>query len=95
MSFVDMVMDRLDNIEKKQKRCDSDIYDALAKFALRDKQEAEKAAREEKDAVSIAPDSYVAKEIKYQTAIIHQVLEETRRQTKMLEEIIKMMKGEG
>lgn len=92
MSFVDMVMERLENVEKKQKRCDSDIYDAMAKFALREKQEAEKAAQEEKDTVSIAPDSYVAKEIKYQAAIMHQILEETRRQTKMLEEIGSLLK---
>lgn len=92
MSFVDMVMERLRKIEKKQKRCDSDIYDAIAKFALREKQEAEKAAQEEKDTVSINPDSYIAKEIKYQTVIAHQILEETRRQTKMLEEILSSLK---
>lgn len=79
-------------LDGEQKRCKSDIYDAMAKFALREKQEAEKAAQEEKDTVSIAPDSYVAKEIKYQTAIAHQILEEIRRQTRMLAEIRSLLK---
>lgn len=51
-----------------------------------------KAKTDEKNLACIDPDSYIAKEIKYQTAIAHQILEETRQQTKMLKEIYALIK---
>ena len=73
--------------DKKEK------HNAIAKFAERERKEAMKAKTEEKNLTCIDPDSYIAKEIKYQTAIAHQILEETRQQTKMLKEISAMAKG--
>ena len=54
------------------------ISEAIEKFAQRERDEAEKACKEEKNQVSINPDSYIAKEIKYQTALIHGMQEEMR-----------------
>lgn len=52
------------------------ISEAIEKFAQRERDEAEKACKEEKNQVNINPDSYIAKEIKYQTALIHGLQEE-------------------
>ena len=54
------------------------ISEAIERFAQRERDEAEKACKEEKNQVSINPDSYIAKEIKYQTALIHGMQEEMR-----------------
>lgn len=70
-----------------------DIHNEIARFADRERKEAMKAKTEEKNLVCIDPDSYIAKEIKYQTAIAHQILEQTRQQTKMLKEISALIKG--
>ncbi len=69
------------------------IHEEIAKFAERERKEAMKAKTEEKKLTCIDPDSYIAKEIKYQTAITHQILEETRQQTKMLKEIITLIRS--
>ena len=66
--------------------------DEIAKFAEREREGAIKAKAEEKNLECIDPESYIAKEIKYQTAIEHQILEETRKQTKMLEEVLKILR---
>lgn len=52
----------------------SDIYEEIRKFAEREKAEAEKALQTEEKQVCVKADSYVAKEIKYQTALLHQIL---------------------
>lgn len=52
----------------------TDIEKAIVKFAEQEKREAEKAVEEERNQISIAPNSYIAKEIKYQTALLHQIL---------------------
>ena len=70
-----------------------DIHNEIARFADRERKEAMKAKTEEKNLACIDPDSYIAKEIKYLTAIAHQILEETRQQTKMLKEIYALIKG--
>lgn len=69
------------------------IHNEITRFADRERKEAMKAKAEEKNVVSIDPDSYIAKEIKYQTAIEHQILEETRKQTKMLERVLEILRG--
>lgn len=46
----------------------------ITKFAEREKEEAEKAIQTEENQVCIKADSYIAKEIKYQTALLHQIL---------------------
>ncbi len=53
----------------------SEIYEEIRKFAEREKKEVENALQEEKKQVCIKADSYIAKEIKYQTALLHQILE--------------------
>lgn len=52
----------------------SNIYEEIAKFAECEKKEAQKALQEEKNQVCIKADSYIAKEVKYQTALLHQIL---------------------
>ncbi len=52
------------------------IEHKIAEFAKREKKEAEKSKEKEKNQVCINPDSYMAKEIKYQTALLHQILNE-------------------
>lgn len=52
----------------------SDIYEEVSKFAEREKEEAKKALQAEENQVCIKVDSYIAKEIKYQTALLHQIL---------------------
>lgn len=72
-----------------------DIHEEITKFAKREREEAEKAKENEEKVVCVDPDSYIAKEIKYQTAIAHQILEETRQQTKMLKEITALIRSGG
>lgn len=72
-----------------------DIHEEITKFAKREREEAEKAKESEEKVVCVDPDSYIAKEIKYQTAIAHQILEETRQQTKMLKEITALIRSGG
>ena len=50
------------------------IYEEVRKFAEREKEETKKALQEEENQVCIKADSYIAKEIKYQTALLHQIL---------------------
>lgn len=52
----------------------SDIYEEIAKFAECEKKEAQKALQEEENQVCIKADSYIAKEVRYQTALLHQIL---------------------
>lgn len=52
----------------------SDIYEEIRKFAEREKEEAKKAIQTEENQACIKADSYIAKEIKYQTALLHQIL---------------------
>ena len=52
------------------------ISKAIEQFTRRERDEAEKACKEEKNQVSIDPGSYIAKEIKYQTVLMHRLQEE-------------------
>lgn len=47
----------------------------ISQFMKKEKEEAEKALEQEKDHVCINPKSYIAKEIKYQTALLHEILQ--------------------
>ena len=62
-----------------------DIERMISKFRKRELEEELKAKKREKQQVNINPDSLVGKEIKYQTALLHEILNETRKQTRMLE----------
>ncbi len=55
-----------------------EIGKAISEFARKEKEEAKAAIEKEKNIVCINPESYIAKEIKYQTALIHEVLQEIR-----------------
>lgn len=46
----------------------------------------------EKHQVNVNPDSIIGREISYQTAIEHEILQETREQTLMLRKILKEIK---
>lgn len=58
------------------------IEQNIADFFDRDRQEAEKAVATEKNQMSIDPNCYIAKEIKYQTALLHRILQELKKQGK-------------
>lgn len=55
------------------------IEQMIADFAKREREEAAKAKETEENIVCIHPDSYIAKEIKYQTALLHEILAELRK----------------
>ena len=69
------------------------VYDEIEKFLGREKAEAEKAKEAEKNQVSIDPDSYIAKEIKYQTAMLHQMKAEIMEIKGEMKEIEKEIQG--
>lgn len=58
------------------------IYSAISKFAKRERDEIAKEKRKRKLQVCIDPDSLIGKEIKYQTALLHEILDELRGGTK-------------
>lgn len=62
-----------------------EIERAIANFKRRELEEKRKAKKKEKIQVNINPDSLIGKEIQYQTALLHEILEETRKQTILLE----------
>ena len=53
-------------------------YQIISNFLKRERGEAEKALKSEQKQVCIKADSYIAKEIKYQTALLHELLDEVR-----------------
>ena len=57
----------------------------IAKFKKKELQEALKSKKKERIQVNINPDSLIGREIKYQTALLHEILSETRKQTTVLE----------
>lgn len=56
----------------------TNVYKTISNFLKRERSEAEKALKSEKRQVCIKADSYIAKEIKYQTALLHEILDEVR-----------------
>lgn len=54
------------------------IEKAIRRYVEREKENAKKALNTEKNIVCINPDSYIAREIKYQTALLHEILEEIK-----------------
>lgn len=52
------------------------IYEEVTAFANNERKEALNASKKEKNQVTLNPNSYMAKEIKYQTALLQQVLHE-------------------
>ena len=52
------------------------IYEEVTAFANNERKEALIASKKEKNQVTLNPNSYMAKEIKYQTALLQQVLHE-------------------
>ena len=69
-----------------------DINNLISEYEKRQLQEAEEAKRREKLQMNINPDSLIGREIKYQTALEHEILQETRQQSSMLKEILKLVK---
>lgn len=58
-----------------------DVYQMISKFVQREKEEAEKEKKRNiplKVMVSIDPDSVIGKEIKYQTVLLREILNEIR-----------------
>lgn len=61
------------------------IQEAIVEFAKREREEAEKAKENERNIASIDPESYIAKEIKYQTTLLHAISEEVYQIKKAIE----------
>lgn len=57
------------------------IEEAIELFAKRERDEAEKEKSKGKE-VSISPDSYIVKELRYQTALLHRILNEVQKDRK-------------
>lgn len=60
----------------------NNIYETISKFAKQERDEIKKEKRRRRRQVCIDPDSLVGKEIKYQTALLHEILDEVRGGTK-------------
>ena len=65
------------------------IYYMISEFRKKEVEEIRKSQKKEKKQVCLNPDSMIGKEILYQTALLHQILEEERQQTKLLNELLK------
>lgn len=66
---------------KSKKESDNNIYHAISEFAKREMEDAKKEKKGRlslRVEVSIDPDSVIGKEIKYQTALLHEILNEIR-----------------
>lgn len=55
------------------------IYEQISVFAKRQRDEINKEKKKRKKQVCIDPDSIIGKEIMYQTALLHEILYEIRR----------------
>lgn len=60
------------------------IESAISEFKRIELEEEQKAKRKEKWQVNINPNSLIGREIKYQTALMHEILSELRKQTEIL-----------
>lgn len=63
------------------------IYRMISKFAKNERDEVAKERKKRKMQVCIDPDSLIGKEIKYQTALLHEILNEVRETRKELQTI--------
>lgn len=73
------------NKTNKSEVREMNIREAIVEFAKREREEAEKAKENERNIASIDPESYIAKEIKYQTALLHEISEEVYQIKKAIE----------
>ena len=55
------------------------IEKTISRFMKMQMEEQKHSKRKEKKQVCIKPDSYIGKEIQYQTALLHEILEELRK----------------
>lgn len=56
-----------------------DIENKMAEFTKKQMELEKHAKKKEKVQVCIKPDSYIGREIQYQTALLHQILNECRK----------------
>ena len=56
-----------------------EIEKKISEFMKKQVEEQKLAKRKEKVQVCIKPDSYIGKEIQYQTALLHEILTEVRK----------------
>ena len=61
---------------------EGNIYEEISRFAKKERDEVAKEKTKRKKQVCIDPDSLIGKEIKYQTALLHEILNELRGGTK-------------
>lgn len=57
----------------------AEVGKQISQFAKRQRENTRKAVGSEENHVCINPNSYIAKEIMYQTALLHDILEELRK----------------
>lgn len=62
----------------------SDIYKQIERFAMIERNEALKNQAKKRKTVNVDPESYIAKEIKYQTALIHGIAERLEKLEKKI-----------
>ena len=77
-NVLTVLMSEMVDIKDKKPK----TYQIISNFLKRERGEAEKALKSEKRQVCIKADSYIAKEIKYQTALLHELLDEVRNTKK-------------
>lgn len=65
--------------EEELTTLDKEVERQISDFAKKELEEAENARKREKKQVYINPDSLIGKELKYQTALLHEVLNEIRK----------------
>ncbi len=71
------------------------INEVISEYEKKQLQAVENAKKKERLQVNINPDSLLGREIKYQTAIEHEILQEVRQQTIMICEILREIKKGG
>ena len=82
MNIPNMIPPEISCPPKPKKK--DNIYRMISEFAKKEKEEAENEKKRNvplKVMVSIDPDSVIGKEIKYQTALLHEILNEIRGKT--------------
>lgn len=72
-------MDLREETENKTKQ---NVYREISQFAKMQREEIKKEKKKRKIQVCIDPDSIIGKEIMYQTALLHEILNEVREKRK-------------
>lgn len=67
---------------QKREKKEMNIYEEISKYEKRQRDEIAKEKKKRKRQVCIDPDSIIGKEIMYQTALLHEILNEVRKKNR-------------